>query len=80
MYIKFKMCKILGYPNQPSQPLIRLRIFYDNDNEQFDTLRYENIILALLYFILFSACSQLKECILLVWHKSTVMKLLIQWR
>ncbi|KAL6445377.1 hypothetical protein ACFW04_002289 [Cataglyphis niger] len=30
--------QLTGYPNQPSQPLIRLRIFYNNDNEQFDTL------------------------------------------
>ncbi|XP_012221953.1 double-strand break repair protein MRE11 [Linepithema humile] len=27
-----------GYPDQPHQPLIRLRILYEDDNEQFDTL------------------------------------------
>lgn len=35
------MINISGYPDQPTQPLIRLRIFYEDDNEQFDTLRYE---------------------------------------
>lgn len=28
------------YPDQPHQPLIRLRIFFEDDNEQFDTLRF----------------------------------------
>lgn len=31
--------QLTGYPNQPNQPLIRLRIQYNDDNEQFDTLR-----------------------------------------
>ncbi|KYN11165.1 Double-strand break repair protein MRE11A [Trachymyrmex cornetzi] len=30
--------QLTGYPGQPLQPLIRLRIFYDDDSEQFDTL------------------------------------------
>ncbi|KYM84030.1 Double-strand break repair protein MRE11 [Atta colombica] len=30
--------QLTGYPGQPLQPLIRLRIFYDDVNEQFDTL------------------------------------------
>lgn len=30
--------QLTGYPNQPVQPLIRLRIFYDDENEQFDTI------------------------------------------
>lgn len=34
-----------GYPGQPLQPLIRLRIFHENDNEVFDTLRFVKIIL-----------------------------------
>lgn len=34
-----KVAQLLtDYPNQPHQPLIRLRVFYENDDEQFDTL------------------------------------------
>ncbi|EFN86093.1 Double-strand break repair protein MRE11 [Harpegnathos saltator] len=36
------MCKVAeqltGYPDQPLQPLIRLRIFHEDDNQIFDTL------------------------------------------
>lgn len=44
-YLLCKLKLILGYPDQPVQPLIRIRIFYDNDSEQFDTLRFEDITL-----------------------------------
>lgn len=42
----------VGYPGQPIQPLIRLRIFHEDNNQVFDTLRFENIILV--YFVVFS--------------------------
>lgn len=49
----------IGYPGQPLQPLIRLRIFHENDNQIFDTLRFENIILfyPILFFFLTQSIS-----------------------